>query len=69
MTNLEIDQKIIGHITNRPSYTLFLLKHEFTTRQYKKVEESVKRLEAAEKLHLDKNLFLKIGPKPAVDQT
>lgn len=59
MTDLQIEQQILQFITNKPSYTMFLLKQEFKPRQYEKVKAAVDRLIEAKKIRLDDNLFFK----------
>ena len=62
MKKTQIESRIIDLVTNYKSFTLFLLKQEFGTRQHKEVADAVARLEAAGKIHRGPDMFLKIGP-------
>lgn len=62
MTDSQIEQLVLQFITSKPSYTMFLLKQEFKTRQHEKVKTAVANLVQAGKIHLDEQLFLKTGP-------
>lgn len=66
MTNTEIENKIIEFVRNSNSFTVFLLKQEFKTRERTKVQIAIENLKNAGKIYIDENFFIK--PSKEVDR-